>query len=162
MRTLMLLRHAATEDSRPGHRDEARRLTRDGEKQAAQVGDRLRREDVQIDVVLCSSATRARQTVEAMRMTAPVVVTDRLYRVGGDDILNLIRDLDDRVEHVLVVGHSPSLPAVAHQLADPGASDPEALDTLERRFPACALATLSVDGTWADLDRAALISIRLP
>ena len=158
----MLMRHATTEDSRPGRRDDARRLTRQGERQAAQVGDHLRRESVQIDVVLCSSATRARQTAEALRLTAPVVVTDRLYKAGGDDVLALIRELDERVRHALVVGHSPALPAVAQELADPDASDREAVDTLERRFPAAALATLIVDGTWADLDRAALVSIRLP
>ena len=55
-----------------------------------------------------------------------------------------------------------SLPAVAQELADPEASDPEALGTLERRFPAGALATLSVNGTWSELDRASLVSIRLP
>src|SRR3954451_4980474 len=109
MRTLMLLRHGKTEDSRPGHRDD---------------------------------------------LTAPVEVTDRLYQAGGDEILALIRDLDHDAEHVLVVGHSPALPAVAHELADPHASDPEAMGTLERHFPAGALATLSVSGNWSELDPA--------
>jgi len=162
MRTLMLLRHGKTEDSRPGHRDDARRLTPAGEQQAAELGDHLRREHVQVDVVLCSSATRARQTVEALGLTAPVEVIDRLYEAGGDEILALIRDLDDDIEHVLVVGHSPALPAVAQELADPGTSDPEALGTLQRHFPAAALAMLSVDGTWSELDHASLLSIRLP
>jgi phosphohistidine phosphatase len=162
MRTLMLLRHGKTEDSRPGHRDDARRLTAEGELQAAELGDHLRQEHVQIDLVLCSSAMRARQTVEALGLAAPVEVMDRLYKAGGDEILALIRDLDHDVEHVLVVGHSPALPAVAQELADPDASDPEALGTLEGRFPAGALATLSVNGTWAELDRASLVSIRLP
>jgi phosphohistidine phosphatase len=162
MRTLMLLRHAKTEDSRPGHRDDARRLTPEGEQEAAGLGDHLRRERVQVDVVLCSSAMRARQTVEAFGLAAPVEVTDRLYKAGGDEILALIRDLDHDVEHVLVVGHSPALRAVAQELADADASDPEALGTLEGRFPAGTLATLSVKGTWSELDRANLVSIRLP
>ena len=162
MRTLMLLRHGKPEDSRPGHRDEARRLTPEGVQQAADLGDHLRREHVQPDVVLCSSAMRARQTVEALGLAAPVEVIDRLYQAGGDEILALLRDLDDDIGHVLVVGHSPALPAVAQELADPGTSDPEALGTLERHFPAGALATLSVDGNWSELDHASLLSIRLP
>lgn len=162
MRTLMLLRHGTTEDSRPGHRDDARRLTPAGEQQAAELGDHLRREHVQPDLVLCSPATRARQTVAALGLAAPVEVTDRLYQAGGDEILALLRDLDDNIQHVLVVGHSPALPAMAQELAEPDASDPEALDTLERRFPAGALATLSVKGTWSKLHRASLVSIRLP
>jgi len=162
MRTLMLLRHGTTEDSRPGHRDDARRLTPAGEQQAAELGDHLRREHVQPDVVLCSPATRARQTVGALGLAAPVEVNDRLYTAGGDDILAIIRDLDDDIEHALVVGHSPALPALAQELADPDTSDPDALDTLERRFPAGTLATLSVNGTWSQLHRASLLSIRLP
>src|SRR4051812_9703831 len=162
MRTVMLLRHAQTEDSRPGHRDDARRLTPEGEQQAAELGDHLRQEHAPPDVVLCSSATRARQTVEALRLTAPVEVTDLLYEAGGDEILALIRELHDDVAKVLIVGHSPALPAAAQQLADPDTSDPEALATLERHFPAGALATLSVNGTWSGLARAGLLSIRLP
>jgi phosphohistidine phosphatase len=131
----MLLRHGKTEDSRPGHRDDARRLTPAGEQQAAELGDHLRGEHVQVDVVLCSFATRARQTVGALGLAAPVTVTDRLYEGRGDEILALIRDLEHDVERVLVVGHSPALPAVAQELADPDASDPEALDNARTALP---------------------------
>ena len=115
-----------------------------------------------IDVVVCSSATRAQQTVQALRTTAPVVVSDRLYNAGGDEILAIVRELDDDVAHVLVVAHAPGLPSVAHELADPDTSDPEALATIERRFPAGALATMAVTEEWSDLEHAALVSVRLP
>jgi phosphohistidine phosphatase len=162
MRNLMLLRHAQTEDTRPGSPDRARRLTPDGEQQAAALGEHLRRDHVEIDLVVCSSATRAQQTVQALRTTAPVVVSDRLYNAGGDEILALVRELDDDVANVLVVGHAPGLPAVVHELADPDTSDPEALATIERRFPAGTLATLAVDGEWSHLERGSLASVRLP
>jgi phosphohistidine phosphatase len=162
VRSLMLLRHAQTEDSRPGSADHARRLTREGEHQAAALGDDLRREHVEIALVLCSSATRAQQTVQALRMTAPVVVSDRLYNAGGDEILALVREVGDDVATILVAGHAPGLPSVVHELADPETSDPEALATLERRFPAGAMATMAVTQKWSDLERAALVSVRLP
>jgi phosphohistidine phosphatase len=162
MRSLLLLRHARTEDVRPGAPDHARRLTPDGEQQAADLGEYLRREHVPIDLVVCSSATRARQTAEALPTTAPLVLSDRLYGAGGDEILALIRELDDDVAHVLLVGHAPGLPAVVHELADPETSDPRALTTLERCFPAGALAMMGVPGTWARLEHAALVSVRLP
>jgi phosphohistidine phosphatase len=162
MRTLLLLRHATTEGIRPGHPDRARRLTPEGERQATAVGDHLRRNGTTLDVVLCSPATRVRQTVAALQLTAPVVVTDELYDAGGDDILELIRSLDEAVDHVLIVGHAPGLPATAHELADPDSSDPRAIATIDGRFPAAALATLNLTGPWADLRRAALMSVRLP
>jgi phosphohistidine phosphatase len=158
----MLLRHVQTEDIRPGSPDHARRLTPDGEQQAAALGEHLRIHQVRIDLVLCSSATRAQQTVQAMGTTASVVVCDRLYNAGGDEILALIHELDNEVAHVLVVAHAPGLPAVVHELADPETSDPGALTTIARRFPAGALATMAVTGQWSDLERATLVSVRLP
>jgi phosphohistidine phosphatase len=162
MRTLMLLRHAQTEDVRAGVTDHARRLTSDGERQAAALGHHLRSGRTRLDLVVCSSATRAQQTVTALRVGAPVVVTDRLYNAGGDEILAVIRELADDLAHVLVVAHAPGLPSVVHELADPATSDPEATATIERRFPAGTLATMSVTGPWSTLDAAALESVRLP
>jgi len=162
MRSLLLLRHAQTESSRPGSGDHARRLTPDGERQAAALGDHLRSRQPPLDVVLCSSATRAQQTVEAMRTAAPLVVSDRLYNAGADEILAVIRDLADDVWHVLVVGHAPGLPSVVHELADPATSNPQALATIEWRFPAGTLATMALTQAWPDVERAALVSVLLP
>jgi phosphohistidine phosphatase len=162
MRSLMLLRHAQTEDVRPGSPDHARRLTADGEQQATALGDHLRSRRDRLDLVVCSSATRVQQTVQALRITAPVVVSDALYNAGGDEIIAVIREFMDDVAHVLVVAHAPGLPSVVHELADPDTSDPQALATIESRFPAGTLATMNVIGAWAELEQAALVSVRLP
>jgi phosphohistidine phosphatase len=162
VRTLLLLRHATTEHGRPGAPDTARRLTDHGLSEAAAVGKHLRGGGTAVDLVLVSPATRTRQTVEALGLDAPVVVADRLYDAGGDDVLALVRDLADDVAHVLVVGHAPGLPALVHDLADPETSDAGALAAVEYRFPAATLATLAVPGTWPDLTRAALVAVRLP
>ena len=162
MRSLLLLRHATTEGTRPGHPDRARRLTPEGQRQAVAIGDDLRSNGTPLDVVLCSPATRVQQTVAALRLTAPVVVTDRLYDAGSDDIIDMIRGLDDAVEHALIVAHAPGLPAIVHELADPSASDTQAMATIEWRFPAGTLATLNLTGPWADLQRAALVAVRIP
>ena len=61
----MLLRHATTEDARPAAPDHARRLTAEGRREAAAVGEHLRRDGTALDLVLVSPATRARETVEA-------------------------------------------------------------------------------------------------
>jgi len=162
MRRLLLLRHAATEPARPGHHDRDRRLTPDGEREAAGVGEHLRGEGTPPDVVLCSPATRARQTAAALGLDAPVVVSDRLYDAGARDIVDVLRSLGDDVERVLVVGHAPGLPAVARDLADPDRSDADALAAIEWRFPTATLASLEVAGPWAALRSAALLAVRVP
>lgn len=159
----MLLRHARAEDFRPGYPHHARRLTAAGERQAVELGDRLRAERVRVDLVLCSSATRARQTAEALGLPVPIETSDVLVDAGGgDEILALLRELPDDVAHVLLVGHAPAVPAVVHELADPQTSDLEALASIEWRFPPGTLATLRVTGSWSSLDQAALVAVRLP
>jgi phosphohistidine phosphatase len=162
MRTLLLLRHATTEGIRPGHPDRARRLTAEGQRQAAAVGDHLRSSRTRLDLVLRSPATRVEQTVAALQVAAPVVITDSLYDAGGDEIISMLRMLDDAVEHALVVAHAPGLPATVYALADPDTSDSRALAAIRGPFLAGTLATMSFTGPWADLRRAALVSVLDP
>jgi phosphohistidine phosphatase len=162
MKSLMLLRHAHAQDVRPGSPDRDRRLSEDGEQQARAVGEHLRAAGLPVDLVLASSAVRARQTAELLGLPAPLVVTDELYNAGGESILALIGELEDDAAHVLVVAHAPGLPWVAWELADPESSDPNALATIEYRFPPSTLAVLRVDGPWTDLKGGALVAVRLP
>jgi phosphohistidine phosphatase len=165
MRNLLVLRHAHTENTRPGSTDHARRLTSDGRRQAEELGSYLRDQAVRVDRVLCSSAIRAQQTLEALGLDgfdSPADVTDELYNAGGDTILALIRAQDEEAGHLLVVGHAPGLPSVVFELADPATSDHEAMATLDGRFPAGTLAVLRTAAAWSDLAQASLVSVRLP
>lgn len=162
MRSLLLLRHALTENTRPGSRDHDRRLMPDGERQAAGVGEALHELGWAPELVLCSSAVRAVQTSQGLRLSAPVDVTGRLYNAGGEEIVDLIREVADDVSCLLVVGHAPGLPWVAHELADAEDSDSEALAAIEYRFPPGTLARLRIDGSWAELDRGSLVAVRFP
>ena len=116
-RTLLVLRHAQTEDVRPGSRDSERRLTPDGEHEAEQVGDYLREQEIMIDTVLCSSAARARQTLELLKLDQldpdRLEIADLFYNAGGDTLFNAVRDLPDDCHVALLVGHAPAAPTLA-------------------------------------------------
>jgi phosphohistidine phosphatase len=165
-RTLLVLRHAQTEDVRPGSRDSERRLTPDGERDAEQVGDYLREQEIMIDTVLCSSAARARQTLELLKLDQldpdRLEIADLFYNAGGDTLRNAIRDLPDDCHIALLVGHAPAAPALVHELTDVGTSSPEAVAAIESRFPAAALARLDFNGDWSQLDSGSLVSVRMP
>jgi phosphohistidine phosphatase SixA len=47
--TLLVLRHAKTEDTRPGSKDSERRLTPDGERAALEVGNYPRTQGITVD-----------------------------------------------------------------------------------------------------------------
>ena len=166
-RTLLVLRHAKTEDVRPGSKDSERRLTPDGERQALEVGDYLRSQGITVDTVLCSSAARARQTLELLRLGDQlnpdrVEIADRFYNAGGDTLINAVRELPDDCRVALLIGHAPGAPGLVHEMADPATSTPEAVSAIESRFPAAALAQLEFERVWAEIDAGSLVSVRMP
>jgi phosphohistidine phosphatase len=166
-RTLLVLRHAKTEDTRPGSKDSERRLTPDGERHALEVGDYLRTQGIVVDTVLCSSAVRARQTLELLKLSDQldpdrVEIADRFYNAGTDTLINAVRELPNDCQVALLVGHAPGAPGVVYELTDQTTSTPEAVSAIEGRFPAAAIANLEFDGDWSQLDSGSLVSVRLP
>ena len=159
-RTLLLLRHATAEPARPGHRDADRRLSPRGEVEADGVGAFLRDRGVLPDRVLCSPATRTRQTLERLGLDVPVELVPLLYQAGSDEVLELVAAAD--VGTVLVVGHAPAVPGVVYDVADPGTSSPAASAAAAGRFPPATLARLEVVGDWSDPSTARLVEVRLP
>ncbi|GAB3745383.1 SixA phosphatase family protein [Microlunatus parietis] len=159
---LLLLRHATTEDFRPGFADRDRRLTEQGVREAAEVGAWLREQGVTVDRVLCSSAVRTRQTLDGLGLTAPAEFADSLYSGGSETILESVRVLDEDVRTALVIGHSPAVPGAVRDLADPETSDPDSLITLDRRYPPATLSVLEFSDPWSNLITARLALLRLP
>jgi phosphohistidine phosphatase len=115
-RRLYLLRHAKAEPSAPGG-DIDRPLAPKGVAGCALIADFIRARRIAPDLVLCSSARRTRQTVEAIGAAlpaeVPVLSEDRLYLASAVGLLERLRELDDGVPSVLLVGHNPSI----HELA---------------------------------------------
>jgi phosphohistidine phosphatase len=166
-RTLLVLRHAQTEDTRPGSKDRERRLTSDGERHALEVGDYLRTQGFTVDTVLCSSAARARQTLDLLQLgdhlrPDRVDIADRFYNAGTDTLINAVRELPDDCQVALLVGHAPGAPGVVYELTDQTTSTPEAVSAIEGRFPAAALAQLEFDGDWSEIEGGSLVLVRIP
>jgi len=166
-RTLLVLRHAKTEGTRPGSRDSERRLTPDGERHAQEVGDYLRSQGITVDTVLCSSAARARQTLELLELDdqldpARVEIADRFYNAGSETLINAIRELPEDCHVALLIGHAPGAPSMVHELTDPAASRSDAVSAIESRFPAAAIAQLEFEGDWSEIETGSLVSVRMP
>ena len=128
-RVVWVLRHAKAAAHGPD--DHARPLTGRGRRQAHEVGRYLLEaafDDVETPVtVLCSSATRARQTaelaVEGLGGDVELVVEPALYGADADDVVDVLRTVDDGASSVLVVGHNPTLHELAVLLIDDDRED---------------------------------------
>ena len=148
MPTLFLLRHAQAASFSAGAGDAARTLTDHGHDQARRVGDVLA--SAAVGHVLCSSAKRTRQPLDGLALDCPVEYLDAIYNAGSETIMSCIGEVDPTVETLLVIGHAPGIPTVAHQLAREG-SDADAVRTLDRGYPTATLTRVDVDA-WDTLE----------
>ena len=109
---LWLLRHAKSSWDEPGLADHDRPLAPRGRKAAKRIRRWAAEHDVRPDLVLCSTAVRARATLELVcrRSAHPQVeIEDGLYHAWADDLLERLRASPADVDGVLVIGHNPGL-----------------------------------------------------
>jgi len=157
------MRHAKS-DYPTGVVDHDRPLAPRGIREAGLAGDWLRSNVPPIDRVLCSSATRTRQTLECTGLTAPVDYSDRLYGATPGTMIEEINEVVDEVSTLLVVGHEPTVSQVALGLAGPETSDPDAAAQISMKFPTSGIAVLRVPVSWSalELSAAGLIAFHVP
>lgn len=129
---LYLVRHA---DAEPGEPDELRELSGTGREQARTLGERLRGEGAEVDVILTSPLLRARQTGAVVGRVLGVEPEpdDRLAPGATTDDLRAA--LEGRGDHVVTIGHQPDCGRIAAELT--GGPEPD--------FPAAGLAVLDLD-----------------
>jgi phosphohistidine phosphatase len=143
---LLLLRHGKSDsDARPDA-DHERPLTRRGRKAAELMGTYLSRIEREPDLVLTSSAVRARATAElageAGCWTCPRTVLPELYGAAVADVLRCVSAQDDRMTRLLIVGHEPTLSELIGGLVGGGSI----------RVPTAALASIVFEvNRWRDV-----------
>jgi phosphohistidine phosphatase len=158
MLRLMLLRHAKSSWTDPGHDDGQRPLSPRGEKAAPAMGKFMRRHKLIPDLVLCSPARRARDTWKLLAKELPEApapsVEEAVYDFGnGGRLLEAIRRRGDKAASVLVVGHNPSIERLALRLTKGG--DTNAIQRMTEKYPTGALAIIDFPvAAWGDIGEA--------
>jgi len=162
-RTLLLMRHAKS-DYPEGVPDHDRPLAPRGIREAGLAGDWLRANVSPVDAVLCSTATRARQTLENTRVDAPVRYSERLYGATPGTMIDEINETAATVATLLVIGHEPTMSALALVLADDDGTDLTVMERISTKFPTSAIAVLAVPRIWKRLEPggAALTGFEVP
>lgn len=165
MRRLVVLRHAKS--AWPADvEDHDRPLAGRGRRDAPAAGRWLRDADCIPDLVVCSTAERARQTWELAAAELPARPTvrhePRLYAADAADLLTVLRETPGDVRTLLLVGHNPGVQDLVLLLAQEALSD--ALERTREKFPTCAIAVLAQQDTWprATPGRALLTDLAVP
>ena len=114
MRQLILLRHAHAESATSGQDDLQRPLSATGQAEARAAGDWLRELGLQPDRVLCSNATRTRETLAALADIGNAEVhEDASIYEASPGTLAALADANRDAERLLLVGHNPGLEQLA-------------------------------------------------
>lgn len=162
-RTLVLMRHAKS-DYPDGVSDHRRPLAPRGEREAALAGVWIRDTVGAVDAVLCSSATRTRQTLERSGISAPPTFSDRLYEASPGIVIEEINRVSDDVATLLVVGHEPVMSSLALSLADEATGNGAAAQKISQKYPTSAIAVLRIGAPWSELGlgSAELVDFHIP
>ena len=147
MKEIYVLRHAKSSWDNSNLSDFERPLADRGISDAKKMSKFLKDMDLKIDKVLCSNAFRAKETFD---LTADgfnfeidkATYLDKLYFGDTTTIIQDLKELDESLNNILIVGHNPTLHYLVEILTN------ESIN----RFTTCNLATISHDGEWVSLN----------
>ncbi len=107
--------------------------------------------------MISSPAKRAMQTAEALaeELGYPwdeIIVDERLYDADSDEILSVIQEQDDWLDHLMVVGHNPGLTALANYLSGVNLGD----------VPTCGIVAMRYDvSEWDEISPQGSVQVRV-
>lgn len=144
-KTVLILRHAKSSWANGTLADHDRPLNARGNRDAPRMGRLLRREGLLPDLIITSTARRARATAELVGAAAgyegEIEATRDFYLAPPPAYVRRLRALPSHVGRVLVVGHNPGMEELV-----------EVLVGAEERFPTAALAQVALPiASWSEL-----------
>jgi phosphohistidine phosphatase len=148
-RTLVVIRHAKS-DWQHDLVDEERPLAPRGRREAPLIGPWVTANAGEVDLVICSTAVRTRETLALSGLTPATVTYDgRVYAATYQELMSVVDEVPDEVTTAALVGHNPGLSDLVRTLTN----EPLELKT-------SAVAVLTWRGGWPDVwsRRASLVS----
>ena len=144
MKTVLLLRHAKSSWSDQGLDDHDRPLNKRGRLAAPKMGNLLLEAELTPDLVMPSSALRARQTAalvaEAVGYDGQIEPQADLYLAAPSASLHELARRPETVELPLLIGHNPGIEELVGWLTGQ-----------EVAMPTAALAVVELEGdSWAE------------
>jgi len=146
MKTLYLMRHAKSSWKDASLSDQQRPLNKRGQRDAPEMGRRLRDKGLVFDRIISSPARRALNTAQRVAQTMGypsecIEQTAPLYFTSSSNILALIHQFDEQWEAVMLVSHNPDISTLLERLCRTDIDD----------MPTAAIATLQFDHKWRDI-----------
>jgi phosphohistidine phosphatase len=158
MKKLYIVRHAQKEEEQLGQDDYDRQLSPKGIEDAKEMAKNFASKNPSIDLIMSSPAARTKKTaeifVEALEYKKSIMPNDILYKAFVNELIETISYTFDTVNSMVLVGHNPSLTALAITLVD-----------FREKFKMGAIMEIDFDcDSWMDISKenAKLISYETP
>ncbi len=121
------------------------------------MGEWLRREAIEFDLILASPAVRVTETLDVVSKgygsSLEPVWERRIYLASSATLMDVLREQDDGAKHILMVGHNPSMEDLVLDLVPDSSSD-RLREAVYEKYPTSAYARLTLDiDSWSQLTR---------
>lgn len=120
MRELILIRHAKSDWSNPLLDDFERPLNKRGSKNAPFMAKILKKELQKPDLIISSPSFRTKLTLEyflkEFEYKGEVIFEKSIYEAPFENLLKVIKNIDDKYKTIFLIGHNPGLNDLANFL----------------------------------------------
>ncbi|MFT5659899.1 MAG: phosphohistidine phosphatase [Sulfurimonas sp.] len=158
MKKIYIIRHAKSSWKDMDLEDFDRPLNKRGELNAPLMGKRLKKKSVVPDIILSSSALRAKTTAKMiakeLQYSQKIVFKDDMYHTNVIFLHKMLKHLDDKHTTVFLFGHNSELNMLAEYYVD-----------LEENIPTCGIVEIEFSSKkWSGISskNATLLSFDYP
>jgi phosphohistidine phosphatase len=150
-RVLVMVRHAKSSWANPLQSDFERPLNHRGEEDAPAMGNRLKDMDVVPDLMVSSTAKRAKQTVKKLAVSLGysadnIKWEEKLYHCIPSVFEEVIFETADDINTLLIVAHNPGITEFINQLSPDFSLD---------HMPTCGVVAVRFDARdWSEFSAA--------
>jgi len=154
MKNLFLLRHAKSSWDNAALGDFDRPLSKRGISNAILLSEYIQKHSISFDLVLSSPSERTQSTLDLiLNALDPIPATalkECIYHASASSLSQLIKEQDDEINNLLIIGHNPGLHILTESLTNKSIV----------KFPTCAFAKITNFNHWKDID-AGILNLEL-
>lgn len=153
MKKLFLIRHCETNQFEEGIDDHQKQLTEEGQNDAKLLSEWLSENQIKFNIIYSSSAKRALDTSSLLfdKQKEKIVVNHNLYLCNSNQIIKLLKNIQEDICDIALVGHEPSISDSLKFLV--GNFRPDLQNIINLPYPAGGIAIIFFNiKSWKNLD----------
>lgn len=145
MKTLYLMRHAKSSWKDTSIIDFDRPLNKRGLHDAPLIGSLLKSKKINIELIISSPAKRAKETAKILAnelvFKGYIIFDEEIYEATLDQLISKIKNLDENINRVMLIGHNPGLTNLANYLSKEFITN----------IPTCGVVALTIEKSWKNI-----------